>query len=131
MPMAMQHLTLVIFVDEIEPCLGFWTDRLGYEIHVDVKDGDRYGFVLLGRDGVQVMYQTRRSLAQDLPQLEPKDRQTSAFLYLLVDDLEAIERAMDGVPLVQPRRTAPYGATEFAVREPGGNIVMFAQHGHE
>ena len=30
--------------------------------------------------------------------------------------------------VVVPRRQTFYGADEIGVREPGGNLVMFAQH---
>jgi hypothetical protein len=74
------------------------------------------------------MYQTRSSLADDMPQLEARDASTQACLYLDVDDLDAIERALEGITPVVPRRTTFYGAHEIAVREPSGNLVIFAQH---
>lgn len=128
--MQMTQLSPVIYVEEIEPCLPFWTDRLGFEVHADAKGDDgRYVFVLLLKDGVQVMYQTRASLAGDMPTLEPRDAETSVVLYLGVDDLDAVERALEGVVPVVPRRRTFYGAHEIGVREPGGNVVVFAEHG--
>ena len=128
--MQMTQLSPVIVVDAIEPCLPFWTERLGFEVHADAKGDDgRYVFVLLLKDGVQVMYQTRASLADDMPKLEPRDADTSVVLYLSVDDLDAVERALGGLEPVVPRRRTFYGADEIGVREPGGNVVVFAQHG--
>ena len=34
-------------VKEIEPCLPFWTDRLGFEVTVTVPHEDRVGFAML------------------------------------------------------------------------------------
>ena len=125
--MRMQRLTPVIFVPEIEPCLSFWIDRLGYEIHAEVKDdAERYIFVLLIKDDVQVMYQTERSLQEDLPQLVGEIG-APAFFYITVDDVAAVEAALEGLPLLQERRTTFYGATEIAVREPAGNVLTFAE----
>lgn len=129
--MRMESLSPVVFVGEIEPCLPFWTDRLGFEVQAAVENEGRYDFVLLLKDGVQLMYQTRRSLGEDLPQLEERDHETSVFLYLRVDDIDAIEQCLDGVPRVQPRRETFYGATEVAVREPAGNPVVFAEFGRQ
>lgn len=61
-------------------------------------------------------------------ELDERDRRTKVMLYVAVDDLEAVERALDGVPVVVPRRTTFYGATETGVREPGGNVVVFSQY---
>lgn len=127
--MQMTQLSPVLFVDDIEPCLPFWTERLGFEVHAEAEDDGRHVFVLLLKDGVQVMYQTRASLADDMPQLEPRDAHTSVVLYLSVDDLEAVERALEGIEPTVPRRKTFYGAHELGVREPGGNLVVFAQHG--
>ncbi len=44
-----------------------------------------------------------------------------------MSDIEAVERAVQGVEIVVPRRQTFYGADEIGVREPGGNVVMFAQ----
>ena len=39
----------------------------------------------------------------------------------------AIERALAAFPVLLPRRTTFYGATEVGYREPGGHAVTFAQ----
>jgi hypothetical protein len=41
-------------------------------------------------------------------------------------DLDAIEARVAGAPSVKPRHETFYGAVEFYVREPGGNVVGFA-----
>jgi hypothetical protein len=51
------------------------------------------------------------------------------LLFIEVDDIDATERAMQGVEFVFPRRTTFYGAQEIGVREPGGHSVTFAQFG--
>lgn len=128
--MAMQQLTPVLYVDAIEPCLPFWTERLGFEVTGTVPEGDATGFAMLERDGVEIMYQTRASMENDVPALA--DRPVGgAFLFLKVDDIDAVEAALEGVEKVIPRRTTFYGATEIGVLEPGGNAVTFAEFGRE
>jgi uncharacterized glyoxalase superfamily protein PhnB len=125
--MRMEKLTPVLIVSEIEPCLSFWIERLGFALQAEVKDEDRLAFVLLAKDGVEVMYQSAKSAMADMPQLTARDRECSICLYFEVGDLASVENALRGVPFVQPRRTTFYGATEIGVREPSGNLVMFAQ----
>ena len=127
MPATMKKLTPVLVVDSVEPAARFWTERLGFATTVEVPHEGRTGFVILVKDGVEVMYQSRASVAADLPPLAEGAHRT--VLYIEVDDLDAVERAVQGVEVVQPRRTTFYGATEIAVREPGGNVVVFAQQG--
>lgn len=116
----------VLYVEQIEPCVPFWTDRLGFEITGEVPHGDRLGFVMMEKDDVEVMYQSRASLEDDLP--EAADAETGgAFLFVQVDDLDAVERALEGIDPVVPRRQTFYGTDELVVREPGGNTVTFAE----
>jgi hypothetical protein len=125
--MRVSKLTPVLIVDAIEPCLSFWIDRLGFTKTVEVPEGDRLGFVILVRDGVELMYQTRASVLNDVPSVADTP-QGGNMLYFEVDDLDAFESALEGLPFIVPRRTTFYGAQEIAVREPGGNAVSFAQY---
>jgi len=43
-----------------------------------------------------------------------------------IGDLDEIERAVHGAPMVKERHKTFYGSTEFYIREPGGNVVGFA-----
>lgn len=118
--------TPVLYVEEIEPCLPFWTERLGFETTGEVPHGDRLGFVMLEKDDVEVMYQSRASLEDDLP--DAADAETGgAFLFVEVDDLDAVVGRLKGIDPVAPRRQTFYGTDELVVREPGGNVVTFAE----
>jgi uncharacterized glyoxalase superfamily protein PhnB len=121
---TMKKLSPVLFVGEIEPCLEFWT-RLGFERAAEVPEGDRLGFVLLTKDSIEVMYQSRASVQKDVPALT--DMPSCTALYIEVDDLDAVQKQLAGAPVVIGRRKTFYGAEEFGVREPGGNLVTFAQ----
>jgi uncharacterized glyoxalase superfamily protein PhnB len=126
----MNKLTPVLYVEEIEPVLSFWTDRLGFARTVEVPEGDRLGFVILQKNGVEVMYQTRKSVEGDLPELAGSPMKGS-FLFIEVEDLDAVERSLEGIRPVVPRRKTFYGADELIVREPAGNAVTFAQFASE
>ena len=122
----MQKLTPVLYVEEIEPALPFWVDRLGFEKTAEVPQGDRLGVVILQKGGVEVMYQTRASVEHDVPALAGTPMGGS-LLFIQVEDLDAVARALEGVEPVVPRRKTFYGADELIVREPAGNVVTFAQ----
>jgi len=125
--MLTKKLTPVLYVDAIEPCLDFWT-RLGFEKTAEVPEGDKLGFVILKKDDVEVMYQTRASVANDIPALKDSPVKGS-FLFIEVDDINAIDALLAGKDYVIPRRTTFYGADEVIVREPAGNVIAFAQFG--
>ena len=124
---VISSLTPVLIVDAIEPCIPFWTERLGFEATVQVPHEDRIGFVILAREGVELMYQTRASVEADVPGANRPGTGESCALYLHVSDIEATTRALEGAEIVVPRRKTFYGADEIGAREPGGHVVLFAQ----
>jgi hypothetical protein len=75
-----------------------------------------------------VMYQSRESVRKDIPALANVPK-AGTNLYIDVADVAAIEKAVKGLEIVVPRRKTFYGADEIGVREPGGNAVIFGQHG--
>jgi catechol 2,3-dioxygenase-like lactoylglutathione lyase family enzyme len=126
--MRWKKVTPLLYVEAIEPVLAFWTAKLGFAVTTEIPEGDAVGFVILARDGVEVMYQTRASVESDIPSVADTPM-GGTVLFVEVDDLDAIETALEGVARVVPRRTTFYGSEEVWVREPAGNLVGFAQFG--
>lgn len=124
----MKKLTPILYVEEIEPSLPFWTERLGFEVTTEVPEGDRLGFVILAREGVEVMYQTRASVEGDVPAVADTPM-GGAILFVEVEALDPVVEALHGIEVVVPRRETFYGADEIWVREPAGNLVGFAAFG--
>jgi catechol 2,3-dioxygenase-like lactoylglutathione lyase family enzyme len=119
-------ITPVLVVEEIEPCLPFWVDRMGFESVAEVPEGDRIGFVILIRDGVELMLQSIGSVRADQPEFAPAGASRVASLFIEVDDFADTVKRLEGYPLAMPERTTFYGMREVGVFEPGGNIVIFA-----
>lgn len=124
-PTTVRSLAPVLVVEAIAPSLAFWRDRLGFAVTAEVPHEGEAGFAMLERDGITVMLQTAASVAADVPAMAGIG--TNAALFLVVDDLAAIERAVPGDLVVLPRRRTFYGMDEIGVREPGGHVVTFAQ----
>ena len=123
----MKKLTPVLFVEEIEPCLDFWVQRLGFTKTVELPEGDKLGFVILVNSQVEVMLQSRASVHKDVPSLARGPFQTSGMgLYIEVEDLAALREALKGCDIVVPERKTFYGMHEIGVRAPGGCTVLLA-----
>jgi uncharacterized glyoxalase superfamily protein PhnB len=126
--MNVKRITPVLLVNEIEPILPFWVDRLGFERTIEVPDGNRLGFVTFQKGAAEVMYQTYSSVEKDAPaSMSALARKGPTYLYMEVDDLDAVLAAMQDVNIVMPVRTAFYGLREFSVQDPGGHFITFAQ----
>ncbi|MCB0272150.1 MAG: hypothetical protein KDD46_03970 [Bdellovibrionales bacterium] len=121
-------MTPILIVEQIEPCLFFWMGRLGFEKVAEVYEGDHLGFVMLSQGSVQIMYQTFESIEKDMPNTLKyiKKGQALSTIYVKVSNIEWIEKHLDGVEIVNPKRNSFYGATEICVREPAGHLITFA-----
>ena len=124
----LNHLTPVLVVERVEPCVAFWVDRFGFAAENQVPGPDgTIMFASVKIDGIEIMYQTRSSAIADNPEVATEFAGHSAVLFFTVADLDAVEQAVEGAPVAKPRHKTFYGSTELYVREPGGNMVGFAQ----
>lgn len=126
--LAVKRLTPVLYVREIEPCLDLWVDRLGFKKTVEVPEGTRLGFVALTKGKIEIMYQTLESVGKDVPAFRGRAH-GETNLFIEVEDIDAIERAVMGIPHALPRRQTFYGSTEIGIQDADGNTVVFAQMG--
>src|SRR5256885_1994286 len=97
-PAITKKLTPVLLVDAIEPCLSLWVDRLGWEKTVEVPEGDKLGFVILAKDGVEVMYQTWDSVEKDLGGERQRPKGTSVGIFIEGTSIDEIEKQINGHP---------------------------------
>lgn len=131
----MKKATPIMTVDAIEPCLPFWADRLGFEITATVPHGDAIGFAMLQKGAVELMFQSRASVEDDLgasgaaagfPDLAQRMAGSMTTLFIEVDDLDPVVAALEGAQVVVPRRQTFYGMDEIFVMAPCGTLVGFA-----
>jgi len=120
------QVTANLAVDRIEPSADFFA-KIGFEMNIQVPEGDHIGFAILQHGVNQVMFQTRTSLLQDSDAFAAAAVAAPVMLYITVKDLNAIAKRLRDYDIAMPERTTFYGAREIGYREPGGHIVTFAQ----
>ena len=125
--MSVNKITAVLLVDEVEPCINFWVDRLGFEKTMEVPEGNKLAFAMVQKGNLEVMYQTYDSVKKDDPNFAEIMRKGPTFLYVEVSNIDETIAALKGAPVVMPLRTTFYGAKEIGVKDPGNHIITFAQ----
>jgi uncharacterized glyoxalase superfamily protein PhnB len=127
--MTVKKITPILFAEEIEPCLKFWVERLGFEKTIDVPEGNKLAFAILQKGGIELMYQTYASAEKDVSAISPEVRKGPSFLYVEVENLDDIISVVKGAEIVMPVRTTFYGAKEIGIKDPAGHVITFAQFG--
>ena len=124
--MTVMRLTPNLYTDDVEACVKFWVERMHFDKTAEVPDGERLVFAALQKGTIELMYGTYASLEKDTDVAGSYQRGTG-FLFIEVDDLDAVVEAMKGVPTVAPLHQTFYGSTEFTVKDPAGHLITFAQ----
>lgn len=119
-------LTPVLIVEAIETSLPFWVDRMGFQKTVEVPEGDALGFVILERNGAELMMQSTASVQKDVPEFAPKGKGNHSALFIEVEDFADAVKRLEGYAIALPERDTFYGMREIGVRDPAGNTVVFA-----
>lgn len=126
---TVKKITTILFAEELEPCIAFWSERLGFQKTIEVPEGDRIGFVILEKDGIEVMYQSFASAEKDNAETGKAVRKGPSFLYIEVSDLNAFLAATRGLEMIMPVRDTFYHSREFGIKDPAGHHLIFAQQG--
>lgn len=115
-----------LYVRDVVASCAFYSRMLGFSVAFTYGDPPFYGQVVRGG--------ARLNLRQvDVPVLDPVRRDAEQLLAasIALDDASALYREYEeaGVELVQPLRTESWGARTFIVRDPDGNLLLFAGRG--
>ena len=112
-----------LYVRDIAASSEFYSRQLGFTVAFTYGEPAFYAQVV--RDGA------RLNLRQvDSPVLDPVRRDSEQLLSASITLEDAtplfLEYQRAGVEFVQPLRTEPWGARTFIVRDPDGNLLLFA-----
>ena len=117
-----------LLVRDVATSTAFYRDVLGFEIKQTVPDAAPFVFVWLERDGVPVFLNDIKAAAHDYPaaaSLPPGGTAALFFVITGVDDLHAV--VAPKATVILPLKTQFYGMREFAVTDPDGHIITFAE----
>jgi uncharacterized glyoxalase superfamily protein PhnB len=124
-----KRITPILFAQELEPSIKFWTEKMGFQKSVEVPEGNKTGFVILEKAGTELMYQSFASVDKDNATTGQAVRKGPSFLYIEVADLDAALGTTKGSEIVMPVRTTFYQARESGIKDPAGHYIIFAQQG--
>ena len=115
-----------LYVQDIAASCEFYSRMLGFSVAFTYGEPPFYGQVF--RDGV------RLNLRQiDEPVVDPDRRDAEQLLVasITLEDAKPLflEYHDAGVEFVQPLKSESWGAQTFMVRDPDGNLLLFAGRG--
>jgi catechol 2,3-dioxygenase-like lactoylglutathione lyase family enzyme len=115
-----------LFVTDIDASIAFYRDTLGFTVAFTYGTPPFYAQV--ARDAARLNLRH-----VDRPVIDPnlRDQQDLLSAIITLDDAKPLflEFQSASVPFHQTLRTEPWGARTFIVRDPDGNLILFAGKG--
>jgi uncharacterized glyoxalase superfamily protein PhnB len=133
-----KKITANLVVGNVNETLDFYEQTLGFGLVMAVprnsqqivtaRDADApLDFAILRGDDVELMIQSRKSLARELPASGGKAAGVPFTLYVQVADAgELFNSIRSKVTVVKDLHATFYGAREFWIRDHDGHILTFA-----
>jgi catechol 2,3-dioxygenase-like lactoylglutathione lyase family enzyme len=117
-----------LLVRDIERSTAFYRDVLGFSIKQTVPDAAPFVFVWLERDGVPVFLNDPKAVEEDLPGTTARQFGGTATLFFVISDVDGYHATVaPQATVVMGLKTQFYGMREFAVEDPDGHILTFAE----
>lgn len=117
-----------LVVSDVARSTAFYCDVLGFSIKETVPDAVPFVFVWLERDGVSVFLNDAKVIGEELPIMADRPFGGTAALFMIVTDVDRLhEIVAPRAQVVMDLKTQFYGMREFAVTDPDGHLITFAE----
>lgn len=117
-----------LIVRDVARSTTFYRDVLGFEVKQTVPDAEPFVFVWLERDGVPVFLNDRTAAAHDYPDAKSLPPGGTATMFFIVTEVDALHAVVaPKATVIMPLKTQFYGMREFAVTDPDGHVITFAE----
>lgn len=117
-----------LMVEDVNRTVEFYTHSLGFELLTSVPEEGKFEWAMMRRDGVEIMFQARSSLGEEIPAFADAPIGGSLTFYTEVTGLKDLYHGLEGkVVIVQDMHTTFYGTQEFAFRDCNGYIIAYSE----
>jgi uncharacterized glyoxalase superfamily protein PhnB len=123
-----QKLTPNLLVANVERSLAFYVDVLGFERGMTVPDESPFVFASVTSGAVEIFFNDAANAVKEYPALAGKPLGATGTMYIEVEGVNALhDRLAPRVPITMPIATQFYGMREFAIADPDGYVITFAE----
>ena len=117
-----------LLVRDIERSASFYREVLGFTVKQSVPDAAPFVFLWMERDGVPVFLNDPKAVEHDVSGATSRPSGGTATMYFVVSGIDALHAKLAAcTTVVMPLKTQFYGMREFAVEDPDGHVLTFAE----
>jgi uncharacterized glyoxalase superfamily protein PhnB len=117
-----------LLVSSVERSLAFYVDTLGFERGMTVPDQSPFAFGSVTAGPVEIFFNDAAGAVKEYPDFAGKPIGCTGTLFIEMDGVNALhDRLKLQVKVVMPIETKFYGMREFAIEDPDGYVITFAE----
>ena len=121
-------LTPNLLVASVERSLAFYVDTLGFTRGMTVPDASPFAFASVSAGGVEIFFNDAAGAVKEYPAFAGKPIGCTGTLFVEVEGVDALhDRLRGAATIVMPIETKFYGMREFAIADPDGYVITFAE----
>jgi lactoylglutathione lyase len=126
--LMLKKLTPNLMVEDVRQTLTFYQDTLNFRVVMTLPETAPFDFAIVQRDGVELMFQSRQSLSENVPALAGSVIGASQTFYFEVAGInELYQQLREKVEIAVDLHTTFYGTQELYFRDINGYILSFSE----
>ena len=121
-------LTPNLIVGNVERSLAFYEDALGFARGMTVPEQSPFVFASVTSGPVEIFLNDRSTVTKESPQMAGLAFGGGNTMFIEVTGIDAFHDAIKPrVKVIMPLVTQWYGMREFAIEDPDGYVITFAE----
>jgi uncharacterized glyoxalase superfamily protein PhnB len=126
--MELESLSPNLISESVNASVDYYVKNLGFTLIASVPESGTFNWAMIQRDNVTLMFQSLTSLQEDLPTLNLKAKGSPGTFFIKMKGIDELYESVKGkLDLIVDMRTTFYGMKEFAIKDPDGYFMMFAE----
>jgi uncharacterized glyoxalase superfamily protein PhnB len=123
-----KKLTPNLLVANVERSLAFYTDTLGFARGMTVPDASPFVFASVTSGDVEIFFNDAATAVKEYPAFAGKPIGATGTMFIELAGVDALhDRIKSRATIAMPIETKFYGMREFAIVDPDGYVITFAE----
>jgi lactoylglutathione lyase len=123
-----KKLTPNLLVANVERSLAFYVDTLGFARGMTVPEQSPFVFASVTSGSIEIFVNDAATAVKEYPAFVGKPIGATGTMFIEVEGVDALhDRLNASVKIVMPIVTQFYGMREFAIEDPDGYVITFAE----
>jgi uncharacterized glyoxalase superfamily protein PhnB len=123
-----KKLTPNLLVANVERSLAFYVDTLGFAPGMTVPEASPFLFASVVSGGVEIFFNDAAAAVKEYPAFAGKPIGATGTMFIELEGVDALhDRISPSVTITMPLVNQFYGMREFAIVDPDGYVITFAE----